>query len=128
MWDEHRWQYTCDSLAALHICPRCYDIAKHLFELYGEEIEKQKQIKMEQQSVKAGEEKPKKKRGRPKKKKEMAVKAKKVLQKIEREKIKKEKSDEPMLKKCWTCEFGFLGKDGDVACTEGKVPETCGQE
>lgn len=69
----------------------------------------------------------KKKRGRPKKKLSESPPSKRKLKEVTK-KAEKEKPKDSILSKCWTCAYGFIGTNGNVACTEEKEPETCGQK
>ncbi len=108
----------CNNSAKLHICDKCYNIAKHLLEMYEE-------------NRLLGIDKPKpKKRGRPKKTVESPSpkrrgRPKKLMASPPSE---EERSKDPLLSKCWTCSFGFISAGHKVACAEQKEPATCGQK
>ena len=121
----------CKSAASMHICERCYKIAKQLLEIY----EKQSKEAVEN----APPAQPKKKRGRPKKEKPIVQKKprgrprkdapmKEPVSDREKEWTEKKKTNDPILSPCWTCELAFIGPGGKVACSDGKEPETCGKK
>jgi hypothetical protein len=111
----------CDAPAGLHICSKCYHIAKQLLETYEAQIKKEETVT----PISLKEKLPKeKKRGRPPKKKTVPVEEKPKTKILPVE----EKPKDPILSKCWSCEFSILARDGGVACTEDKKPESCGHK
>ena len=106
----------CNSTAKMHICPKCYSVAKHLLEMYEEKFNEKKLKKKRGRPKKIDKGVTTKNRGRPKKQV--------LLKKEVKKEISREEAD-AALSKCWTCEYGFLSQGGDVSCTEGKESITC---
>ena len=128
----------CNSSANLHICDKCYNIAKRLIEMYEEKAKETiKKKRGRPTKVETTPEVSKKRRGRPKKiletklevSKKREGRPKKILEVTPETEISESSEEKDhVLSKCWTCEYGFIGASGKVECADGKEPETCGQK